>query len=146
MYIPGFQYQSYKKRFWLAIGICLFMMAGSFAAHFYGVRLIKEESKARLYGDILFYGSLAIAFYQAWRHQQRLRVIWQLPTLEERLTLHNIGSQKRCWQSVASVAITCFLLLLTGKKAFIFYSFFDLLNLLMLYPFNGLLKRELGVS
>jgi hypothetical protein len=140
-----FSSSSYKKRFWPAVAICGLLIAAAFAAHFNGLRLIQNDRLARQLGDVLFYGSIATAFWGAWRHRQRQRQIFQSPYFEQRLLLHETGFKKRLLQGVLGCALTCFLLLLTGKKAFIWYSFFDVLSLAMIYPFPIMVKRELGV-
>jgi hypothetical protein len=135
----------YKRLFWPAMTICLLLMAAAFTLHFYGLRLIKSDYYAGLAGDVLFYGSIAAAFWAAWQHQKRMRRIHQSPHFEHRLLLHETGFRKRLIQAVLGAALTCFLLLLTGKRAFVYYALFDVLSLVMIYPFPVLIKRELGV-
>jgi hypothetical protein len=135
----------YKKRLWPAFIICLLLMAAAFTLHLNGFRIIQNEKTARQAGDILFYASLAAAFWGVWRHMQRQRQIYQSPYFENRLLLHETGFRIRLLQAVLGCALTCFLLLLTGKRAFLWYSFFDLLSLVMIYPFAVMIKRELGV-
>ena len=123
--------------------ICLLITGGSYILFQSGFRFFEGSDWVNEMTNILLYcmiGIVIVFTYFQMSQRKKLRV---LPTIEEKIIFYEKFYRYRLWWHVLACFVSAFLLLLTGRNIFFYIGLFDLLEMLLSYPSQLIIKKEM---
>lgn len=126
------------------LSLCVLILAASFLLFRMGFQAFPGSSWVIDLKNIFLYGMIGVAFaFSMFEASQRSK-IRSLPTLEEKIKAYERFYRNRLWWHVMACATSGFLLLLTFRMLFFYICVFDLLMILLAWPAQFRIKREIG--
>ena len=132
-----------KNIYFNFIAICLLITMGSFVLYKTGFQFFRGSNWVVEMKNILLWGMVGIAVLVTMYQVNQRRKLQALPTVDEKITFFEVYYRYRLWWHVLSCVVSGFLLLLTARMIFFYFGLLDLLSMLLAYPSEFIIKKEM---
>ena len=132
-----------KKIYFNFLALCLLITIGSFVLYKTGFQLFRGSNWVIEMKDFLLWGMVGLAVIFTMYQVNQRRRLQALQTVDEKITFFEVYYRRRLWWLILSCIVSSFLLLLTARMIFFYFCLFDLLSMLVAYPSELIIKKEL---
>ncbi|HMK25249.1 MAG TPA: hypothetical protein VK483_04400 [Chitinophagaceae bacterium] len=123
--------------------ICLLITIGSFILYKTGFQFFRGSNWVVEMKNLLLWGMVGLAVVFTMYQVNQKKKLQALLTVDEKISFFEVYYRRRLWWHVLSCVVSGFLLLLTARMIFIYFCLFDVLSMLLAYPSEFIIKKEM---
>ncbi len=135
---------AFRKKFILLFLLVCLVVIGGYLLVLNGYTILESPEDTTELRNILIIVLIVLALVASWWKRNQKKKLVSTRTFSGKLSYYKQIYLSRLWWNLFSASAATFLFVLTGRSIFLYFALFEVLITALSYPFELVIKSDLG--